>query len=73
MYFKDMLIKDLKDFHVSADITIEELADNIMDSIKHMTGRSYAIIFGECPVCEDCPDECPITTKGDKNDKRRKT
>lgn len=58
--YKDKLIQDLYDLHVCADITIEELADDILDDIKHLNGRNYVELFGKCPMCIDCPDECPI-------------
>ena len=39
--YKDKLIQDLYDLHVCADITIEELVDDILDDIKHLNGRNY--------------------------------
>jgi len=58
--FRDKLIQDLYDLNVHADITIEELADDIIDDIQNIVGRQYAEIFGCCPMCTDCPDECPL-------------
>ena len=34
--YREKLIQDLYDLHVSADITIEELADDILDDIRHL-------------------------------------
>ena len=28
-------------------------------------GRKYALTTGLCPMCEDCPDGCPILTPKD--------
>lgn len=61
--YKNELIQDLYDFHIQADIPIEELADSIMDRIQNMSGRAYVDIFGTCPVCTDCPDNCPLDNK----------
>ena len=47
-------------FAAQLDPTIEELADDILDDIKHLNGRNYVKLFGKCPICIDCPDECPI-------------
>ena len=58
--FREKLIKDLYDLNVKADITIEELVDDIIDDIKRITGRIYAEMFNTCPMCTDCPDECPL-------------
>ena len=58
--FKQKLIQDLYNLNVQADITIEELADDIIDDIRHMTGRTYAKAFGSCSICSDCPDNCPF-------------
>ena len=58
--YRDKLIQDLYDLHVSADITIEELADDILDDIKYLNGRNYVELFSKCPMCIDCPDGCPI-------------
>lgn len=27
---------------------------------KHLTGKDYVKIFGNCPMCIDCPDGCPL-------------
>jgi collagenase-like PrtC family protease len=59
--FRDKLIQDLYDLNVHADITIEELADDIIDDMRHMTGRMYVETFGSCPMCMDCPDGCLLT------------
>lgn len=58
--YRDKLIKDLYDLNVHADITIEELADDIIDNIKQFAGRKYVEMFGICPMCTDCPDKCPL-------------
>ena len=58
--FRDKLIQDLYDLHINANITIEELADDIIDDIKHINGREYVKMFGTCPMCKDCPDGCPL-------------
>lgn len=34
--YKEQLIKDLYDSNVQADITVEELADDIIDDYKHL-------------------------------------
>ena len=58
--FRDKLIQDLYDLNVHADITIEELADDIIDDIINVVWRDYARMFGSCPMCIDCPDGCPL-------------
>ena len=58
--YRDKLIQDLYDLNVHADITIEELADDIIDDIKHINGRNYVEMFGDCPMCTDCPDGCSL-------------
>ena len=56
--YRNKLIKDLYDLNVRADITIEELADDIIDDMRYMTGKIYVETFGSCPLCSDCPDGC---------------
>lgn len=58
--YREKLIQDLYDLNVHADITIEELADDIIDDMKHMIGRSYVEIFNDCPICVSCPTNCPL-------------
>ena len=58
--FRNKLIQDLYDLNVRADITIEELADDIIDDIQNIIGRKYVELFGSCPMCVDCPDGCPL-------------
>lgn len=58
--FRDRLIQDLYDLNVHADITIEELSDDIIDDIRNIVGRQYVEIFKCCPMCMDCPDGCPL-------------
>ena len=58
--FRNKLIQDLYDLNVHADITIEELADDIIDDIQNIVGRDYARMFSSCPMCTDCPDGCPL-------------
>lgn len=58
--YRDKLIQDLYDLNVHADIKIEELVDDIIDDIKHITGRKYVEMFGTCPICTDCPDGCTL-------------
>lgn len=58
--YRDKLIQDLYDLNVHADITIEELVDDIIDDIKHINGRNYVEMFGDCPMCTDCPDGCSL-------------
>ena len=58
--FRDKLIQDLYNLNVRADITIEELADDIIDDIQNIVGREYVELFGSCPMCMDCPDGCPL-------------
>ena len=32
--------------------------------IEHQfTGRRYVKVTGKCPICEDCPDNCPLKDK----------
>lgn len=56
--YRDKLIRDLYDLNVHVDITIEELADDIIDDIQNIVGRDYVEMFGACPMCTDCPDGC---------------
>ena len=58
--FRNKLIQDLYDLNVRADITIEELADDIIDDIQNIVGREYVELFDSCPMCTDCPDGCPL-------------
>ena len=58
--FRDKLIQDLYNLNVRADITIEELADDIIDDIQNIVEREYVELFGSCPMCMDCPDGCPL-------------
>jgi hypothetical protein len=58
--FKQKLIQDLYDLNVHADITIEELANDIIDDIRNVIGRDYVELFGSCPMCVNCPDGCPL-------------
>lgn len=58
--FRDKLIQNLYDLNVHADITIEELVDDIIDDIRHVEGRKYVKLFGSCPMCKNCPDEFPL-------------
>ena len=30
---------------------------------KGISGREYVEIYGECPICEDCPHNCPLETE----------
>lgn len=57
---RENLIQNLYDFNVSADISIESLADTIMGIIQKTNGRIYAEEFHCCPMCTDCPDNCPM-------------
>ena len=43
--FRNKLIQDLYDLNVNADITIEELADDIIDDIQNIVGRDYVKIL----------------------------
>ena len=58
--FRNKLIQDLYNLNVHADITVEELADDIIDDIKNIVGRDYVKIFDSCPMCIDCPDGCSL-------------
>lgn len=64
--FRDKLIQALYELNVRADITIEELADDIIDDIQHIVGRDYVKMFGSCPMCIDCPDACPLEKEIEK-------
>lgn len=35
-------------------------------------GRKYAFTTGLCPMCEDCPDGCPILTPNDSRNAQEK-
>lgn len=39
---------------------IQKLADSLMKVLENLDGRSYAKMFGKCPMCMDCPDNCLI-------------
>ena len=30
---------------------------------KGISGREYVEKYGECPICEDCPHNCPLETE----------
>jgi hypothetical protein len=32
-------------------------------------GRKYALTTGLCPMCEDCPDGCPVETPNDSRNR----
>ena len=57
---RESIIEDLYDYNVFADVSIESLADDIMDIIRNTNGREYVKAFHTCPMCTDCPDNCPI-------------
>lgn len=52
---KQTIIKYMKDFHVEADLTIEELAGDIMADVYEA--------YGICPWCG-----FPVIEDGDTND-----
>ena len=58
--FREKLIQNLYDLNVQADIKIEELADDIIENFKNFLGREYTKNINSCPMCEDCPDNCPL-------------
>lgn len=58
--FKETLVDDLQDLHIRADISIDELAESFMEVLENLDGRSCAEMFGKCPMCMDCPDNCLI-------------
>lgn len=58
--FKETLIADLKDLHVRADISTDEIAESLIETLEYLNGRNYVKMFGKCPMCMDCPDNCPI-------------
>ena len=66
---RETLVEEFYDFNVSADITIESLADVVMDIIKNLQGATYVKEFHKCPICTDCPDECPLDKKAFINEK----
>ena len=57
---KNKLIQELYDFNVHADITVEDLTDVMLGIMKGISGREYVKEFGVCPICTDCPKECPL-------------
>lgn len=61
--FREKLINDLRSLNVAADISVEELADDLIDDIKHINGRTYVELFETCPICMDCPKNCPLDDK----------
>lgn len=61
--FREKLIQNLYDLNVQADIKIEELADDIIENFKNFSGREYAKNINSCPMCVDCPDNCPLENK----------
>lgn len=58
--FKEILIADFKDLHVRADFPIDEIADRLIKVLENLNGINYVKMFGKCPMCMDCPDNCPI-------------
>lgn len=58
--FREQIIEEFYDFNVSADITIESLADVVMDIMRESEGRPYVKEYHRCPMCIDCPDGCPL-------------
>lgn len=41
-------------------ITLMFLIAGIIDIFKGLSGREYVEKYGECPICEDCPHNCPL-------------
>ena len=41
-------------------ITLMYLIAGIIDIFKGLSGREYVEKYGECPICEDCPHNCPL-------------
>lgn len=58
--FKERLIADFKDLHVRADFPIDEIADRLIEVLENLNGINYVKMFGKCPMCMDCPDNCPL-------------
>lgn len=57
---KQEIVEELKKYQVVSNISIEELADIWIDKIKNIEGRKYVETFGVCPICMDCPKNCPL-------------
>ena len=36
-----------------------------LNNKKHICGREYVEMYGECPICENCPHGCPLENKTD--------
>ena len=66
---REQLVDEFYDFNVSADITIESLADVVMNIMKDLQGEAYVKEFHQCPICTDCPDGCPLVTDAFVNKK----
>lgn len=58
--FKETLVSDLEDLHVRADFSIDEIADRLIEVLENLNGINYVKMFGKCPMCMDCPDNCLI-------------
>ena len=48
-----------------------EMADFVAEDLiaawnRRSDARQYALKTGVCPMCEDCPDGCPLETPKDK-------
>lgn len=60
--YRDKLIEYLYDFNVRADISIESLADDIVDDIEHLPAKTCNCYksdgldeyWGHWIICEDC-------------------
>lgn len=55
---KNEIIKELCNLNIQSDI--EALADFIVNKIKNISGKEYVKAFGMCPICVDCPKNCPL-------------
>lgn len=53
-------IKKLLKPNVRINNMFKKLNNNIIDDIERNTGREYAKTFHKCPMCVDCPDNCPL-------------
>ena len=48
-------------------LMICEFIKKTMDKrkLKPISGREYVGKYGECPICVDCPHNCPLDSKTD--------
>lgn len=64
---KNTLISDLNDLHVRADVSIEKMADELIDIFENVNGNNHVGVYGKCLVCADCPHNYPLDEGHSRN------